>query len=370
MRILYDGWSLVYEPQGTAALHLLAMFSIEMPGIQRTAALPGKRPEWLPDEIESWVRETPDTALGRLKWEQGALPAIAEEVKAGWLHMLSPAAPLSWARRCIISQASYQEAPWRRGSRGSRGRRSLWDRIRESMAFGGVERARIVLWPDDLPEPDGLGQETRLVKLPPLVHPAFTPGRGQESTLDRDDLPDAYVLYQGAGEPEDLYPLLDAWSWAAGSIGEGVPLVVLGDATDARLKLDEELVDPELMKSVLVLSRPTSENPASSTAGIYKQAAAFFSAAELLPWGDPMRSAMRCGLPVAAAETKWTGAAVGPAAYLAPQGDARALGAALLTLIVEEEAAEKMGEAAAARAEEWQTKAFGERLLEVYREAG
>jgi glycosyltransferase involved in cell wall biosynthesis len=183
-------------------------------------------------------------------------------------------------------------------------------------------------------------------------------------------LPDAFVLYQGPEAPEDLYSLLEAWSWAAGSIGEGTPLVILREGTDAGLNLDEKLVDPELMKTVRVLSRPTSENPASWTAGIYKQAAAFFSAAEMLPWGDPMRNAMRCGLPVAAAETKWTGAAVGPAAYLAPKGDARALGAALLTLIVEEEAAEKMGEAAAARAEKWQPKIFGERLLEIYGEAG
>lgn len=365
--VLYDGWPLVYEPGGTAAIHLLALFSIEMLGIRRTAALPGRRPDWLPEQIESRVRETPCTGLGRLRWEQRVLPALAEEVNADWLHTVSPMAPLSWARRCIISQASYQEAPWRRDSQSRKG---LWDRIRESMAFGGVERAKIVLWPDDLPEPEGLGSETRLVKLPPLVHPAFKPHRRRENNPSISALPDAFVLYHGPEEPEDLYPLLEAWSWAAGSIGEGVPLVILSEGANAGLNLDEKLVDPELMKSVRVLSRPSTGNPATFMADTYMQAQAFFTTAEMLPWGDPMRNAMRCGLPVAAVETKWTGAAVGPAAYLAPKGDARALGAALLTLVVEEEAAEKMGEAAAARAEEWQPKLFGERLLEVYEEAG
>jgi len=233
-----------------------------------------------------------------------------------------------------------------------------------------MEQARIVLWPEDLPKPEGLGMETQLVKLPPLVHPAFKPGRRVENHPSMSALPDAFVLYQGPEKPEDLYPLLEAWSWAAGSIGEGVPLVILSERTNAGLNLDEKLVDPELMKSVRVLSIPSTGNPASLTASTYMQAQAFFSAVEMLPWGDPMRRAMRCGLPVAAVETKWTGAAAGPAAYLATKGDARALGAALLTLVVEEEAAEKMGEAAAARAEKWQTKVFGERLLEVYEEAG
>lgn len=360
MRVLYDGWSLVYEPGGTAAAHLLALFSVALPGVQRVAALPGKRPAWLPEEIEARVRETPGTTLGRLKWEQGLLPAIAEEGKFDWLQTVSPFAPLSLARKCLISQASYLDAPWRAGKRSRKG---LWDRLRESMAFGGIERARGLLWPEDLPDPVGLGKETALVKLPPLVHPAFSPGRAIEELL-QDELPDAYVLYQGPAEPEDLYPLLEAWSWAAGSIGGELPLLLLGAGPD--LKLDEDLAEPELLKTVRVVETGKEGAPVNAAAGIYRRAAAYFSTAEMLPWGDPLRNAMRCGLPAAAAETTWTGAAVGPAAYLAPQGDARALGAALLTLIVEEATAEQLGEAAAERSLEWQPQPFGKRLLEVY----
>lgn len=79
-----------------------------------------------------------------------------------------------------------------------------------------------------------------------------------------------------------------------------------------------------------------------------------------------MQHALACGKPVVGAEGEIMNALVGPAAFLAPAGDARALGAALLTVIVEEEVAERLSKAAWERVSRWGSESFGERLLGAY----
>ncbi len=60
-------------------------------------------------------------------------------------------------------------------------------------------------------------------------------------------------------------------------------------------------------------------------------------------------------------------ALVGPAAYLVALDHPRELGAALLTVIVEEEVASQLSAAALRRAAGWQTEAFRQELGEAYR---
>ena len=78
---------------------------------------------------------------------------------------------------------------------------------------------------------------------------------------------------------------------------------------------------------------------------------------------------MACGKPLVASETALTGAIVGPAAYLAPPGDARSLGAALVTVIVEEQVAENLSAAASQRSANWRAVEFREQLERIYRKA-
>jgi glycosyltransferase involved in cell wall biosynthesis len=74
-----------------------------------------------------------------------------------------------------------------------------------------------------------------------------------------------------------------------------------------------------------------------------------------------------------ALETPFTDALVGAAGYLVP-GDPqdpavqRSLGAALITLFVEEEIAEALAEAARQRAAGWRSGNFASSLLSVYKQ--
>ncbi len=69
-----------------------------------------------------------------------------------------------------------------------------------------------------------------------------------------------------------------------------------------------------------------------------------------------------------AAESDWADALVGPGAYLTPGEDSRAMGAALLTVLVNPEMAGRFSEAASQRAAAWDTDKYGSALLAAYRE--
>ena len=104
----------------------------------------------------------------------------------------------------------------------------------------------------------------------------------------------------------------------------------------------------------------------SFVAEIYRACAALFHPAAISPWGSPVRYALACGRPVVAAEDRFTDALVGPAAYLVPANNARALGAAVITVVVEEEVSERLSEAARQRAAAWDKDAFSQALLTAY----
>jgi glycosyltransferase involved in cell wall biosynthesis len=176
------------------------------------------------------------------------------------------------------------------------------------------------------------------------------------------ELPDTYVLYHGPGDPDSLYRLMLAWRWAAAHIGAYHPLLVLGLDRAAQAQLQGLLDQSNFADTVQIMPSTTAE----MIAHLYQGCTALFHPAPLSPWGGAVRRALACGKPVAAAEGDLTSTLVGPAAYLAPIDDPRALGAALITVVVEEEVAEYLSKAACQRASEWKLESFGERLGVLY----
>jgi hypothetical protein len=67
---------------------------------------------------------------------------------------------------------------------------------------------------------------------------------------------------------------------------------------------------------------------------------------------------------VAAADTL-SEALIGPAGYLMPADDHRQMGAALITLCVEDEMAEDLGRQAAQRAQPWTAEAYRNAILKT-----
>jgi glycosyltransferase involved in cell wall biosynthesis len=349
--ILYDGWSLVHQANSPAALHLLALLSRHPSALRGAAALPGPAPEWLPEHIEIKQVPTPDTAAGRLDWEQRRLPRMQKQLGGGLIHGVEIGAALFGRSAYVLSPAGFEPAKQRR--------RDLAERLRESMGEGGLARARAVFWPGDLPELERRGSSP-LVRLPPLIYPGFT---SRKAPLPPDiNLPESFILYHGPYSKPHLERLLSAWSWAAGPLGAYYPLLAAGLPQPARAQLLRLAEEYNLSETVQVLA----EIPPKSIPAVYQHASVLLHPFETSIWSGPVRQALACGLPVVAAEAPWNDALVGEAGILRPAEDARAMGAALITLVVEESIAETLSAASQKKNPGWDEPEFDNLLLEAY----
>jgi hypothetical protein len=357
MRVLYDGWSLVRAPLSPESLHLLTIFE-NLPGdVQPVVVIPAEAPPWL-ETSGVHILPAPNTPWGRLRWEQVQLPSLVSKLDADLLHLVTPSAPALNSPITIISTAGFV------GGSLSRSPRNFFERLRASLALGGMERINRVAWPADLPLPS---TADKVANLSPVLPRDFDADhRTPVATLEHLHLPAEFILYHGpAGDP-NLERLAQAWHWAAAAIGENYPLLVVGFSEQDRQIIAAMAKQMSFADNLHVLSGVT---PAELT-GIYRLSAAVFHPAPVSPWCGPVRLAMASGKPLVALEDSLTAAITGPAAYLAGQNDARALGAALVTVIVEQEIAERLSTAAILRAQHWSREDFSSHLFDLYAEAG
>jgi hypothetical protein len=236
-------------------------------------------------------------------------------------------------------------------------------RLREALAGGGLTRLGGLLWPVELESQPPQGNAAPLFHLPAEPYPDFgsgeAPGTAQLAALD---LPETYILYHGPCDEAALQRLLAAWSWASGPIGEYYPLLLLGIDDKAHQRLPSLAGEYGCQDTL----RPLPLLPPGAIPVLVRGCSAVFHPAPLAAWGAAARLALPYGKPLVAAETPRSVALAGPAAYLAPEGDSRALGAALLTVIVEEQVALALSEAGLRRAAGWDRRSFGEALFAAY----
>jgi glycosyltransferase involved in cell wall biosynthesis len=366
-KILYDGWSLVHQPNSPAALHLLTLLAAHPADFPAAVGLPGESSHLLPVDVETLQGFAPDTDWGRLGWEQRLLPALAARVEAALTHHIGGSPALFGAAPRLVSPAGFSVGNLPAARRGP----GFAGRLREAFSQGGLARAAVLLWPEDLPEP---ATETRLRRLPPPVHPLFqtsagaaNPAQSGRAELEGLDLPETYLLAHGPGDGAGLRRLLDAWSWAAGSIGEYYPLLLVGLDRPAQDRFAALLAEYQLTDT----ARPLPPLSLPALAAVYHGCGALFHPEQISVWGDPARLALACGKPVVALESEGAAALMGPAGYLISAQQpypaiCRALGAALISVVVEESLADALSQAARERAAPWQLDSFSSSLRECY----
>lgn len=354
---MYDGWSLSYTPNSAAALHLIELLQSCPKEYQPLLALPGDLDfrDWLPERVDIHLISTPNIPRARLLWEQCTLPRLACHQSADLLHLVTNSVALAGGPPTLVSPCGFTQDEQRATT-------GFADRLRRALSVGAQGQAQAILWPADLPRPD---LPAPSITLPPLVSSEFNPSDPADlSALEPLHLPESYVLYHGSQDPASIARLLGVWSWAVGAVGELYPLVVLGLEEQPRRQLLEVSADTKLDQTVIRLP----EVPLPAIAALYRGAAALLHIGNVSPWGDPLRYALACGLPVVAAHSSEADALVGPAGYLVGPGDTRAMGAALLTVLVNEEVAESLRQAALVRAIGWRMAEFGQQLLGIYQQ--
>lgn len=370
--VLYDGWPLAYAPNSSGALHLIYLLESRPAEVRAVVGLPAPAALPLPPGVETELRPTPAQPGAALNWEQRLLPRLAQETGAALVHQCGGFPSLLGRTPVVMSPTQYAWPP------GEPAWPGLVGRAQYALGYGGLSRLRALLWPQDYTAPEGgPGPETRVLRLPPGPPPGFLSAPAAPSPGNSShplELPESFVLYHGPSRPEDLHRLLDAWSWTGGAVGDAFPLLLVGLDPSARRIFPGLAAEYEVGDTV----RPLPDLPLSGLAWLYHHCTAVFHPTPLAPWGGPLRLALACGKPIVALNTPAADRLVGPAGYLAPQKrrhppgaeDGRLLGAALVTVLVEESVSEALSQAARRRAAGWQQREdFSSALLEAYRSA-
>lgn len=364
-QIIYNGWPIAYMQGSPEASHLETLLTYHPANFEGTILLPAEIPLQPPDNLNLTVIQTDDSDWGRLRWEQRILPQVAHTNQAGYIHTTSGGVALFSTVQTLYSPAGFS-TPIFGGQDAEKG--GFLNRLRRSLAHGGAENHTLILWPEDLPLP-----ETDLPHkgLPPIVHPAFR-RVGQFNQVSNEPiskiLPADYLLYDGPKNPDLIHKLLSAWSWASGSIGDNYHLVILNLRENESKKIQDIICSYDLEKSVLSYPPVQVEDEAS----IFRSASALIHLGKVSPWGGAIRKALASGTPIVGVEDKLINEIIGPAAYLVKldtnQADTiRRLGAAIITIIIENPIAESLSQSGVIQAEKWTPEKFADELSKIYR---
>ena len=285
-------------------------------------------------------------------FDQLQFPRAARDLGADLLLYLHASAPIAAPAPAV---SWYGDGETEGAMAGPEGR------IVRSLAQAGLRGAGAVLRPLDLPAEAG---NLAWVAVPPSVPSVFFPGETAPTDFAPQELPGSFVL-AACESTGTLTLLLAAWTWVEGSLGDSHVLLLGCGDEPARIVLQRRVDQAGLSATVRAVIFCDDDWPS-----------AFHAAAALLHGGErqnatALRWALAGNLPVAGLATPISRSIVGPAGYLVEQREARALGAACLTLLVEEEMAASLREQGRERAKSYRREvavpAWAEALRRVAR---
>ncbi len=363
--IIFDGWSLVHHPNSPAALHLLTLLEYHPPEFPALVALPGEPFEALPSRFSSEIIPAASGEHDLSVWETRLLPELARRMGAGFIHLASLKSGRRTYMRSIVSPSSYDEFSPQVHDGGFVSSGGWLERLRDAYSYkrSGIKG---IFWPEELPSPNTRFPIIRL----PIISPSLLDRNDlelQQNEIPIKDLPETYILCHAPFSHQELLTLIQAWSWAVGSVGYEYPLLVAGLdllAQQALLTLAKEYKLDGTIRNMPLLSR-------RQLAQIYQGCSALFHPAEISPWGSPVHLALAFGKPIVGLEMPRIDALVGPAAYLIPDAPKyqplnRSLGAAIVSVIVDEELSTSLVQVAQKRAAIFQSEQFSAAISAVY----
>ncbi|MGH2619642.1 MAG: glycosyltransferase [Anaerolineales bacterium] len=296
----------------------------------------------LPTGIQLKAIRTNRSTWERVRYDQVALPRVAAEVGAALLLIFGEQVPLR-ARMPIVAVPPIGLQPAAAGG---------VEMLRRAAGRAGLRGAGIVLFAADL---DDRAHTERT--YPPFVSSPFQTAEVGSGGSERQRV----LCYDT--DPKDIRKALAAWTWVDGSLGDTYPLQFL--SWDPQI---EELIHAtatEFDVAESVAARPATNDLAQ----LFREAAAFLSVRPLA-WGQPYRWALASGVPVAAFGSPAASAILGDAGYLVTDGDTRALGAACLSLLVQEELAESLRVKGRRRAAGYRDRPPVELITEAAKQSG
>ncbi len=375
MRILFNGWFLVHDPDTGSGQYLRRLLEW----------LPRVAPEHeyhvlVPDEVSSVRGQVPSvtchvsriTSAGpwsKLRFEQVLFPRACRRVGADLAHVPYWAPPLASPVSLVVTVHDLIPLlfPEYRGS--------LLARLYTALVSTASRGADLILTDSEASRQDiisHLGLPANRVRAIYLAAgPEFRPETrpDNEAIRERYGLPETYVLYVGGFDRrKNLRQLLAAWTWVDAGAGELYPLVMAGKlpAPDGRMFADLPALARELeIEKTVVFPGPIAHEDLPA---VMRGATAFVYPSRYEGFGLPPLEAMACGVPVVACNSSSLPEVVGDAAILVDPDDSRALGASLLTVVVNEDVAQDLRQKGLAQAARFSWEKTAQETAEVYRE--
>lgn len=366
--IIFDGWSLVHHPNSAAALHLLTLLMYHPPEFPAIVALPGEPLEALPSRVASEIIPAASGKRGQRIWKKHLLPGLSKRMRAQLIHLTALESAKFASSQCVISPSDYLQANSMLFEHKFIGFERSWlKRFQYALSQPRGDKVRAILWPELLPAPIS---RVPLVRLP-LISPPLIDIQGSAIPDNSQflDLPDNYILCHGPFTDQELQRVVEAWSWVVASIGNGSSLLVVGLDSFAQQVLLNLTHDSNLDETIRILPCLSMHQ----LAGIYEGSSVVFQPAEISPWGSPAHLAISFGKPIVGVEMPRLDALVGPAAYLIPETPkyqplSRSLGAALVSVIVDDELSASLIKEVQNRAALMQPDEFSVALFSEYKQ--
>jgi len=375
MRLVINGW--FYDKPHTGSgqyLHnLLTYLPATEAGIEMTLVTAEGvvlEPKHAP-MVKQHTLKVADTNLGKVKFEQLDFPKVCKDLKADLAHIPYWAPPLSSPIPFVVTIHDLIPLlmPEYRGG--------LKVRLYNALVSAATPGAAQIITDSDASSQDVIkhlhAAPEKVTRVHLAVGPEYKPSPdfAVDGTIrEKYSLPESYVLYLGGFQPhKNVSNILAAWTWCDGPLGEGYPLVIAGKLPQPGDRFYEDLPGfaKELNLDYVQFAGSIAEEDKPA---VYRGAVAFVFPSRYEGFGLPLLEALACGVPVVTTAAASIPEVVGEAAYLVEDAeDTRALGAAIIAVVVNPELVDRLTGAAREQVKKFSWEKMAQETAAVYEKA-
>ncbi len=372
MHIAFNGWFWDRPNTGSGQYirYLLQNLRRVAPDLQMTMVMPPHNP--VPTDLPPNVNIIPTRGgsgnLGKVLFEQRSYPQAVKKSGADIAHVPYWGPPLSSPAKLVTSILDVIPLALPEYSSGFRAR--LYTSLVSAAARGNAHTITISnAAKADIIKYLGLPEDS-ITTTYLAADEAYHPRMGAErdaAVRAKYDLPDQFVLYMGGFDVrKQVNELLLAYTYVGQAEGDNIPLVIAGREPewgspmfpDLR-KYAEELKITDYVRWIGYVDE--ADKPS-----LYRLADVFVYPSVYEGFGLPVLEAMASGTPVVANDVSSIPEVTGDAAFLVGEGNARAMGGAIIAILLQQPFRESLINQGLARATNFSWRKTAKETLAVY----
>jgi glycosyltransferase involved in cell wall biosynthesis len=374
MHIAFNGWFWNRPSTGSGQYlrHLLNGLQQLDPSLKLTLVLPETmRLETPPPNVQVVYGSTRFKGnLGKVYFEQRGFPQAARKVGADIAHVPYWGAPLSTKPARLVTSV-LDIIPLKLPEYRGELRGMLYTSLVSATAKGSAH----ILTLSEASKADiiselGIPAEDITVTLL-AADERFDPKMGSEHDEEirkKYGLPDEFALYLGSFDNrKNINTLLLAWTYVGPSVGEQIPLVLAGrypKQTGTAMFPDYKAYAKEL--DIERFLHWTGEFDETDKPALYRLAKVSIFPSRYEGFGLPVLEAMASGTPVVTTTVSSLPEVAGDAAYSVDPDDARSMGAAILSILVQDDLRAHLSNAGRGQASKFSWRKTAQQTLAIY----